>query len=286
MHKETILKAITLGILAVVAATAQPAATGYLDVYSVRVKPDKRAQFDAIAKKWAIANRQHNGDNWVTYQVEYGEQNTVYFVSTRANYAGVDAGQNAFMGAIKSSYGAGMEKLMADGDSCLISSRSEIRTRRPDLSANLPADNAALSAMLGKSRFLRIVTVRTRPGHGAEWEAQERALKQATERQTPENVLIVSQSSVGQTLGTYYITSFGGTIAALAPLKSLPELLGDRGYRDFTKVSADTTVGTEIIIGRWMPELSNAPPEIAAGDPAFWNPKPPPPPKAKPEVKK
>src|SRR5260370_35571532 len=128
---------------------------------------------------------------------------------------------------------------MADADSCLISSRGEIRTRRPDLSANLPADNAALNSMLGKARFLRIVIVRTRPGHGVEWEAQERALKQASERQTPGNVLIVSQSSVGQTLGTYYITSFGASMAPLALPKSLPELLADRGYRDVTTVSSD-----------------------------------------------
>ena len=276
MNQNKILKSIALALLTAAAATAQPAATGYLDVYSVRVKPDKRLQFDAIAKKWAAANRQHKGDTWVAYQVEYGEQNTLYFVATRANYAAVDDGQAAFMSALKSSYGAGMEKLLADGDSCLISSRSEIRTRRPDLSANLPADNAALSAIVGKSRFLRIVIVRTRPGHGAEWEAEERALKQASERQTPGAVLTVSQSSVGQTLGTYYLTSFGASIAALASPKTLPELLGDRGYRDFTKVTADTVLGTEIIFGRWLPELSNPPAEIAAGDPAFWNPKPPP----------
>lgn len=284
--KRAFLKSITFALLTAAAAAAQPAATGYLDVYSVRVKPDKRPQFDAIAKKWATANRAHKGDNWVAYQVEYGEQNTLYFVGTRADYAGVDAGMNAFMGAIKTSYGAGMDKMMADADSCLISSRSEIRTRRPDLSANLPADNAALSSVVGKSRFLRIVIVRTRPGHGAEWEAQERALKQATERQTPGVVLTVSQSSIGQALGTYYITSFGATIGALQPAKSLADLLGDRGYRDFNKVSADTVIGTEIIIGRWLPELSNPPAEIAAGDPAFWNPKPPPPPKAKAEEKK
>jgi len=284
--KRAFLKSITFALLTAAAAAAQPAATGYLDVYSARVKPDKRPQFDAIAKKWAAANRAHKGDHWVTYEVDYGEQNTLYFVGTRADYAGVDTGMNAFIGAIQTAYGAGLGKMMADADSCLIGSRSEIRTRRPDLSANLPADNAALSSVVGKSRFLRIVIVRTRPGHGAEWETQERALKHATERQTPGTVLTVSQSSVGQALGTYYITSFGASIGALQPQKSLADLLGDRGYRDFNIVSANSVIGTEIIIGRWLPELSNAPPEIAAADPAFWNPKPPPQPKAKAEEKK
>src|SRR5437660_12385444 len=85
-------------------------------------------------------------------------------------------------------------------------------------------------------RFLRIVIVRTRPGHGAEWEAEERAVKQASERQTPGSLLTVSQSSVGQTLGTYYLTSFGASIAALASPKTLPALLAHRAYRDFTKM--------------------------------------------------
>src|SRR5260370_23079450 len=164
MNTRMILKSIARALLAVAAAAAQSVATGYLDVYSVKVKPDKRLQFDAIAKKWAAANRQHKGDNWVAYQVEYGEQNTLYFVAPRATFAAIDEAQNAFMGALKSSYGAGMEKLMADADSCVISSRGEIRTRRPELSANLPADNPALNSILGKARFLRIVFVRTRPG--------------------------------------------------------------------------------------------------------------------------
>jgi hypothetical protein len=286
MNRKMILKSLTLTLLVAAAAAAQPAATGYLDVYSVKVKPDKRAQFDGFAKKWAVANRQHQGDNWIAYQVEYGEQNTLYFVGIRANYAAVDEGHAAFMNALKSSYGAGMEKLLADGDSCLISSRSEIRTRRPDLSANLPADNAALSAIVGKSRFLRIVIVRIRPGRAPEWEGQVRAIKQASERQTGGNVSTVSQSSVGQTLGTYYLTGFGASIPDLAPPKPLPELLGARGYEVFTKVTADAVLGTEIIFGRWLPELSNPPAEIASADPVFWNPKPPPPPKGKTEAKK
>ncbi|HEV2690300.1 MAG TPA: hypothetical protein VGV35_17205 [Bryobacteraceae bacterium] len=281
-----ILKSVAFALLTATVVTAQPTASGYLDVYVARVKPDKRPQFDAIAKKWAIANRQHKGDSWVAYQVEYGESNTVYFVATRANYSGIDDGQKAFMGALKSSYGAAMDKMLADADSCLISSRNEIRTRRPDLSSNLPADNAALSSLVGKARVLRIVQVRVRPGRSAEFEAEMRAIKQAQERQTPEYVSTVSQSSVGQALGTYYITNFGSSFATVGAGKSLMDLLGDRGYRDFMKVSADTTTNAEIIIGRWLPELSNAPAEIAAGNPAFWNPKPAPAAKAKAEEKK
>ena len=286
MNRRLILSSFVCALLTAALAPAQPAAQGYLDVYAAKVKPEKRAEFDAIGKKFAAANRQHKGDAWLTYEVEYGEQNTVYFVSQRANYAGVDDGQKAFMGALTSSYGgAGLGKLFGELNSCLISSRSELRVRRPDLSSNLPADNAALNGIVGKSRLLRIVAVRVRPGRTLEYEAQLRMLKAANERQMPDRVSTVSQSSVGQALGVYYLSSFGDSMAGLASPKTLPELLGDRGYRDFQKISADTTLGADIMIGQWLPELSNPPAAVAAADPAFWNPKPAPP-KAKPQDKK
>ena len=257
------------------ALAAQPAAQGYLDVGILKVKLDKRAEFDGLAKKFAAANRAHKGDNWVAYGVEYGEQDLVYFVSTRANYGEIDTGQKAFMDSLSKSYGAaGVQKLMADGNSYLVSSRSEIRTRRPDLSANLPRDNAALENLVGKSHFLRIVTIRTRPGRGPGFEAQLRAIKDATEKGMPGRVTTVSQSGVGQPVGIYYLTNFGDSMAALATPKTLPELLGDRAYRDFTRANADDTLGAEITIARFLPELSNPQADIAAADPAFWNPKP------------
>ncbi len=286
MNRRTICTSIAIALITAVAAVGQPAASGYLDVYVAKVKQDKRPQFDSVTKKFAAANRQHKGDNWVAYQVEYGEANTVYFVSVRNNYAGIDEGVKAFMGALKSAYGAQMTIFLAENDSYLIGSRSEIRARRPDLSSNLPADNAALNRVVGKSRFLRIVTIRTRPGRGPDFEAELLNIKAANEKQTPGRVTTVSQSSVGAPLGIYYLTNFGDSYAALASPKTLQELLGDRGYRNFQKNSSETTINAEIIICRWMPELSNPPAEIASADPAFWNPKPPAPPKAKPDEKK
>jgi hypothetical protein len=281
MQQSTILKSVIFATVAATAAIAQPTASGYLDVFMVRVKPDKRPQFDAVAKRVATANRQHKGDNWVAYETVYGESDLVYFVSIRNDFAGIDEGQKAFMSAL----GAGAGTMLAEMDSYAVNSRSEIRTRRPDLSSNLPADIAALNAVVGKARYLRIVTVRVRPGKAEEFEAELRAIKQAQERQMPGAVSTVSQSGVGQALGTYYITNFGATIAQLQPPKNLPELLGSGGYRRFSDVAANTTTVADIIIARWLPELSNPPEAIASADPAFWNPKPAPAPRAKPAAK-
>jgi hypothetical protein len=47
-------------------------------------------------------------------------------------------------------------------------------------------------------------------------------------------------------------------------------------------------LGTEIIVGRFLPELSNPPDEVVAADANFWRPKPPVPAAPKPaaDVKK
>ena len=69
---------------------------GYLDVYIARVKPEKRAEFDAVNKKMAEANRRQHGDTWLALETTYGEPNTVAFSSAREDYAGVEKSMVAF----------------------------------------------------------------------------------------------------------------------------------------------------------------------------------------------
>jgi hypothetical protein len=40
-------------------------------VYVTRVKPEKRAEFNAVCKKIADANRRHQGDTWVAMETLY-----------------------------------------------------------------------------------------------------------------------------------------------------------------------------------------------------------------------
>ena len=68
---------------------------GYLDVLTCKVKPEKRTDFDVVAKKMADANRRYKGDTFLASQVEYGEQNTLIFTSGRENYAAIDKGMAA-----------------------------------------------------------------------------------------------------------------------------------------------------------------------------------------------
>jgi quinol monooxygenase YgiN len=177
------LAALTIMLAAGAAAQMQDE---YLDIGINKIKPDRRADFDALNKKIVDANRRHKGDLWLAYQVEYGEQNTVYFVATRKNMAAIDQGFTAFMAAMKEAFGqAGTDKMLQDVNSCLISSQAEIRRRRWDLSYNVPQDAAALSKLIGESRWIRSSIVHVRPGHNDAFEEQVRAIKQAGGEQQP-----------------------------------------------------------------------------------------------------
>ena len=64
MKARAMWTAVALVLLATLAAGQAP--EQYLDVYTVQVKPEKRADFDAITKRMVAANRQNKGDSWLT----------------------------------------------------------------------------------------------------------------------------------------------------------------------------------------------------------------------------
>src|SRR5258707_12883577 len=92
--------------LVVVVCLAVPVAVhaqgDYLDVYVVKVKPEKLADFRTLTKKWIDANRRFNGERWIALQNVYGDGNGFEFRSTRQDYADVDkANQAAIQAADK-----------------------------------------------------------------------------------------------------------------------------------------------------------------------------------------
>src|ERR1700704_4427171 len=125
---------LCLGALCAMAAIGQNP-DGFLDVYVVKVKPDKRAEFDALNKKIADLNRRNHGDYWLAAESMYGEANTVYLTSQRQNYADVEKSFEAFMGALSKPGGAASAaKMLQDFNNYIISARGELRRRRFDLS--------------------------------------------------------------------------------------------------------------------------------------------------------
>lgn len=245
----------------------------YLDAYIVQVKPDKRAEFDAISKKIAEANR-NGGDQWITMETMYGDADVVSFISTRTNYADVEKVMGAFMGALSKAYGEeGMKKMFADFSTCVVSSRGELRRRRWDLSSNAPKDAAAMAKLLGEARYLRTTMVRVKPGRVADFEAMVKETKMAREKSAPSEIQLVSQAVAGQEGTVFYVTSLKPSMGGFDSVPTMQSLLGDDGYQKWLKTNADVVETTRSMIMRFRGDLSNAPTEVAAASPDFWTPK-------------
>ena len=270
------LKAVwTMVAVALLAAfAAAQAQDQYLDVYTAQVKPEKRAEFDALSKKMVAANRLHNGDTWLTMETVYGPGNRVSFISVRQGYSDADKGQAAFYGALVKAYGqAGADKIEQDFSQCLVSYRNEFRRRRPDLGSNLPSDPAAMSKMVGESRWLRTTVAHVRPGQVAAFESLLKEVKAAREKASPPQTMLVSQAVAGQEGTVFYVTTLQNSMAGFDSIPTIQQTLGDEGYQRYLKTVADVVSDSETVISHFLPELSNAPEEVVAAAPDYWRPK-------------
>src|SRR6266581_5878586 len=100
--------------------TGQDAAT-YLDEFIVKVKPEKRAEFDAINKKIVALNRRNKGDAWLASENTYGENNVVTFVSRRSGFGDAQKAFDLFMGALAKPAGmAAAEKMFQDFNNTVV----------------------------------------------------------------------------------------------------------------------------------------------------------------------
>ena len=257
------------------AALAAQAQEQYLDAYIAQVKPEKRAEFDAISKKMIAANHQNKGDEWLAIETAYGPMNRVTFISMRNSYGDVEQASNAFYAALQKSLGAaGAEKLFQDFNQTLVSSRSELRRRRTDLSSNPPADAAGLAKLLGETRWLRTAVVHVKPGQTAAFEALLKDVKAARDKATPPITTLISLAVAGQEGTVFYVTTPQTSMAGFDKVPTLQEVLGEEGYARFLKTSGDVIEGVETVISRFVPELSNPPADIVAAAPEYWQPKP------------
>jgi len=260
-------------VLIVFAALAA-AQDQYLDVYIAQVKPDKRADFDAINKKLVAANRQNKGDEWMAMETVYGPMNRVTFISMRNSYDAAEKGGDSFNAAVEKALGKpGSEKVFQDFSQTLANSRSELRKRRWDLSSNAPGDAASMAKMLGESRWLRTTVVHVRPGQGLTFEALLKDIKAAREKNSPDVTTLVSQGVAGQEGSIYYVTQLAKSMAGFDSSPTLQKVLGDEGYAHYLKSASEIVENTETVINHFLPELSNPPADVVAAAPDYWTPK-------------
>ena len=274
MRKLSVVLA-AVALFAVLAAAQQQASDYYVDVYIVKVKPEKRAQFDTLVRQVVEANSKNDGDVWLASETTYGEQNTIYFSSRRASFDAVEKATAAFESALNKALGAENTKhWMQDWNDCLLSARAEMWRHRSDLSLG-PTDPAEQAKLLGESRWLRTMAIQVRPGKTPEFEQVVRTANDALRKADPHYVSMIRQSVVGTSGTVFYITTPTSSFAAfdtMAEMPSFKELMGAQNYQKWNAMVAETVMSSETRIARLMPKYSNPPQEIIAAAPDFWQP--------------
>ena len=257
------------------APLAAQAQGDYLDVFIVKVKPEKTAEFQANSKKYAEANRRANGDRWIALESVYGESNVYMFTSTRKDYADIDKAFDAEMAAVEKVYGKGsFQKLQQDFNNTIVWSRSELRRRRWDLSRKAPQSSEDYAKLIGESRLLRTTAVHIRPGRTADFEALLKEVKEAGEKNPNTAPVFVSQVIEGGAGATFYLSTLRSSIGGFDHNPTTREILGDEGFKKLQQIVAETYETSESALYRFNPELSNPPEEVAKVAMDFWHPKP------------
>ena len=261
--------------LLLAAAAAGQTIDNYVDYFIVKVKPEKRADFDGVARRIAVANSRANGDRWIAYEPIYGETNTVYFASSRKDLAAIDTGVESFIRAMKESIGPNFEAVFHDMNACTVSARGEIRRRRIDLSSGVPDNQEQYGKRLGAARYIRTTTIRIRPGTAPQFEELARTVAKVTAQREPERMFAVSQTVAGQPGTVYYVADFQTKLAGFEPnSQSMRDAMGEEAYGQFEKRVGESVLGMETMIAKFLPEISNPPDATVNASPAFWKPEP------------
>src|SRR5882672_772669 len=246
----------------------------YLDVYMVKVKPEKIADFQVLARKWVDANRRFDGDRWLATQTLFGEGGVYVFTSLRQDYADIEKNSETGMLAANKAFGKEATlKILHDWESCLEWSRSELRRRRPDLSRKAPADMDSYAKLIGESRVLRTTAVHVRPGHIADFEALMKEAKEAGEKIANTQPVLVTQVVEGSKGTTFYVTTLRSSLGGFDKNPTIREILGEDRFKKYLQISAETVEGSESALYRFSPELSNPTEEIVKVAADFWHPK-------------
>jgi hypothetical protein len=105
-------------------------------------------------------------------------------------------------------------------------------------------------------------------------EEQMKANLDALTKADPKVVTGVSQSVAGADGTVYYISTFRTSLAGFDGKPPLPQVLGAAAYEKLRSVVADGVESIDVVISRFLPELSNPPQTFLTASPDFWTPKP------------
>ena len=203
-----------------------------------------------------------------------GSENEVIYLTGCDSFKELEDILNATdkkMSGVSGNMKADLDRLEKEAPVLHAGMRDMLTAYRPELSYNAGVDVRTM-------RYFSITTIRIRPGHDAQYNDYVQKM--------------VNVAREKAKLGTLHLAAFqvvsgapAGTYLFFRPMKSLAELdeplgmkmraaMGDDMRKDADKAVSDAVMSSETSTYWMTPSMSYVEKEFAAGDPAFWNPKP------------
>jgi hypothetical protein len=240
---------------------------------------------NATVRIWAKAKSPHHRLALVPIA---GNENEVTYLWPFASFTDYEKAQKD-LDKIGETYKADFDRTRHSGEDYHSAQRDMLCRLRADLSYNLPAPDIA------KMRFMRVETIRVKPGHIQEFEEQRKIVNAAHVKAKVDEHMAVYQVVGGAQAGTFIVLIPWGSMddSNLLPHgKAYQDALGDDGTKKVARIANDAIVFDDVSIYAFDPNLSYALPAWVASDPGYWALKPLPPAAArkrvaaKPEEKK
>jgi hypothetical protein len=148
--------------------------------------------------------------------------------------------------------------------------RDTVAILRDDLSYNTGAD-------ISRMRYMRVQTIRVKPGHAREYEESRKMTKAAHEKVKMDEHMAVFQVVGGAQSGTYLVVIPWASLDGMATIphgKAYMDALGDDRRDKIEKIENDSVVFSAVDIYAFAPQLSYVSKEWVSRDPGFWTLKP------------
>ena len=131
---------------------------------------------------------------------------------------------------------------------------------------------------LSKTRFMRVLEVRLRPGHESDFVESFKLLSAAYEKIEADMPWVVYQANVGMPSPSFVVfvpmRALKENDGYLARAPKLRGAEGETGFDRMQQIAREAYASTESNLYSVSPEMSHVPKELSDGDPDFWSPRP------------
>ena len=272
--RKGILFVFTLGLIVSMGtpAPAQQPSAGPPPVLQIVREDIKTGMMEAHSREanatvriWAKAKSPHHRLALVPVA---GNENEVTYLWPFESMAAFEKAQRD-LDRIGETYKADFARTRHAGEDYHSAQRDMVARLRPDLSyIGGPAD-------IAHSRYMRVETIRVRPGHASEWEEARKIMTAAHEKAKVDERMAVYQVMGGAQSGTYIVVIPWKSLAEADGVQPLPhgkayqDALGG-GEKKIASLSSDSIAFNDVSIYAFNPQLSYAFKEWVDADPGYW----------------